>query len=109
LTTAKPDTPVQQLMMHEMADPTPMLDVVAQRVIRPRLEYLFAVVGEILKLPPADGRVQAAAFSVHAQCMMTKSLVMIPRLKLGIALTPNDAPKLAEHIADFSLRALTGR
>ncbi len=52
-----PDHWIHQLMMHELADPTPALDQVISAVIRPRMEYLGELVGTMLALPPSDERV----------------------------------------------------
>jgi hypothetical protein len=36
-------------MIREIADPTPALDLVAERVIKPRLDAVTAAVAEILR------------------------------------------------------------
>ena len=39
------DSWIHMLMIHEMADPTPALDLVIDQVIRPRMRYLSELVG----------------------------------------------------------------
>ena len=101
----RPGTIAQQLMMHEMSDPTPMLDVIARRVMRPRLSYLCKVVGALMNRPPADRAVVNSAASVQAQCLMTKMLPSMTRMNVGFVDQPN-AAELAEHIARFSLAGI---
>jgi AcrR family transcriptional regulator len=101
----RPDTHAQQLMMHEMTDPTPMLEVIARRVMRPRLSYLCKVVGALMSRPPADRTVVNCAASVQAQCLMTKMLPSMTRLNVGFVEQPN-AAELADHIVRFSLAGI---
>lgn len=108
LLTPQPDTAVQQLMMHEMRDPTPMLDVIARRVMRPRMSYLCKVIGALMDRPPADRAVINAAASVQAQCLMTKMLPSMTRLNV-MGAEPSEPPNagdLADHIARFSLAGI---
>lgn len=105
LLTPRPDNQVQQLMMHEMADPTPMMDVIARRAMRPRMNYLCKVIGGLMGRPPADGAVVHCAASVQAQCLMTKMLPSMTRLNIGVAETLS-AASLADHIARFSLAGI---
>lgn len=95
-TPRMPDNVIQQLMMHEMANPTPMLDLIARRVMRPRLSYLCKVVGALMNRPPADRAVVNSAASVHALCLMTKTLPS----------KPPDVAELADHITRFSLAGI---
>ena len=105
LLAPRPDMQVQQLMMHEMTDPTPMLDVIARRVMRPRLSYLCRVVGALMNRPPADRVVVNSAASVQAQCLMTKMLPSMTRMNVGFSEQPNPA-ELADHITRFSLAGI---
>jgi AcrR family transcriptional regulator len=101
----RPDTHAQQLMMHEMTDPTPMLEVIARRVMRPRLSYLCKVIGALMNRPPADRAVVNCAASVQAQCLMTKMLPSMSRMNVGFVEQPN-AAELADHIVRFSLAGI---
>jgi AcrR family transcriptional regulator len=101
----RPDTHAQQLMMHEMTDPTPMLEVIARRVMRPRLSYLCKVIGALMSRPAADRTVVNCAASVQAQCLMTKMLPSMTRLNVGFVEQPN-AAELADHIVRFSLAGI---
>lgn len=90
------DSHVHQLLMHEMADPTPMFDEIAKRVMRPRLSYLCKLVGELMDRPPADRVVVNAAASVQAQCLMARLTTM----------KTSSIDELADHITRFSLAGI---
>src|SRR4029077_8647614 len=62
------DTWIHPLMAHEIADPTPALDLVIDQVIRPRMAYLSDLVADILRLPAEDQHVLQCVVSVQAQC-----------------------------------------
>ena len=109
LLAPRPDTQIQQLMMHEMTHPTPMLDAIARRVMRPRMNYLCKVIGGLMNRPPADPTVIKAAASVQAQCLMTKMLPSMTRLNSGFGTGSGEAPNaadLAAHITRFSLAGI---
>jgi AcrR family transcriptional regulator len=90
---------VQQLLIHEMADPTPMFDEIAKRVMRPRLSYLCKLVGELMGRPPADRQVVNAAASVQAQCLMAQVTTRTMAKTSSI-------DELADHITRFSLAGI---
>ena len=90
---------VQQLLMHEMSDPTPMFDEIAKRVMRPRLSYLCKLVGELMSRPPADRVVINAAASVQAQCLMAQ-------VTMRTSAKPSSISELADHITRFSLAGI---
>src|SRR5207237_8248686 len=96
------DSWIHQLMAHEIADPTPALDLVIDQVIRPRLAYLRDLVADILRLPPDDARVVRCVVSVQSQCHAAMSAVsrrFMPEFNDDCA-----APDLlAQHIAEFWL------
>lgn len=93
------DSHAQQLLTHEMADPTPMFDEIARRVMRPRLSYLCKLVGELMHRPPADRVVVNAAASVHAQCLMAQVTTRTMAKTASI-------DELADHITRFSLAGI---
>ncbi len=101
---------VQRLFHKEMSDPTPELDRLLAQGVRPRLEYLSALVAEIMGCPVADQRVLRCVFSIQSQSL---AVVANPAAaRLGFAPTPSDAEAIAEHITRFSLagiRALARR
>src|SRR4029434_6089921 len=48
------DSWIHQLMMRELSDPTPALDLVLKKVVLPRMAYLCEVIGSMLACEPND-------------------------------------------------------
>jgi TetR/AcrR family transcriptional regulator, regulator of cefoperazone and chloramphenicol sensitivity len=96
---------IHQLMMRELADPTPALDMVIDQVIRPRMAYLAGIVAAILGCGVEDDRVAYCVSSVHSQCLGVVRHPMAPKLGLG-AVTKEKIPVLAKHIAAFSVAGI---
>lgn len=106
---------IHQLMLREMADPTPAIDDIVQQVIRPRVQYLCGVVGELLGLPEAHEEVLRCVLSVQAQCHAAIPNPVSHRLSVGIRVEgaahgQGDGraavDRLADHIAAFSLAGI---
>ena len=99
-------TRIHRLIHREMNDPTPALNRLVERGVRPRMEYLAGLVAEITGRRPSDPRVMRCVFSIQAQ-----SLASVPNpiaSQLGFEVKPSDARVIADHIADFSLDGLHG-
>ena len=58
---------IHQLMMHELSDPTPALDLVVDEVLRPRMAYLSGIIASLIGLREDDPRVARCLMSVQAQ------------------------------------------
>ena len=95
----------QQLMHREMNEPTDLLKRMVDQMIRPRFEYLFAVVGEVVGRPPTDPAVQLSALSIHALVLMFKPNPMgeIVARRLKLDFTPD---QIVEHVTAFALAGL---
>jgi len=100
------DSWIHQLMLREMADPTPALDMVFERVIRPRLGYVAEMVAEILGLPADDVAVQRAVLSIQSQCHAAMPNAMAKRFLGDFAGNGSALDELSDHIAEFSLGGL---
>lgn len=96
---------IQQLLHREMQEPTVGLDSLIDRTLKPRFEYLFTVIGELLDLPPHDERVTLSAFSIHGLILMFRPNPMAERFgaQLKLKFTPE---RITEHLLTFSLTAL---
>jgi TetR/AcrR family transcriptional regulator, regulator of cefoperazone and chloramphenicol sensitivity len=96
---------IHQLMMHELREPTPGLDLVIEQVIAPRFAYIRGVVARIMRAADDDPRVMACATSVQSQLMVAMRSPIAP--KIGIpTLTPDTVPAVARHIARFSIAGI---
>jgi TetR/AcrR family transcriptional regulator, regulator of cefoperazone and chloramphenicol sensitivity len=97
------------LMAREMVEPTAALDTIAQAFVRPQFLYLSSLVR--ILLGPAgddDALVRRIACSIAGQCLFYKhARPMIDRAMPEVTFDPASRAILAEHIADFSLAAIT--
>ncbi|MEQ1573758.1 MAG: CerR family C-terminal domain-containing protein [Vicinamibacterales bacterium] len=100
------DTWIHQLMMREMSDPTPALDMVIEQVIRPRLAYLCGIVSQIMACANDDPRVFPCAFSINAQCLALLNHRGAARVNPAFAMTPAGIEAMVNHITEFSLAGL---
>ncbi len=95
---------VHRLLHKEMSDPTPELDRLVALGVRPRLEYIAALVAEILGCAVSDQRVFRCVFSIHSQSVSVAANPVAARL--GYAPTADDAEAIADHITRFSLAGI---
>ena len=97
---------LQRFIAREMADPTPALASLVDRGLRPRLEHLGRIVGEMLQVPPDDPRVLECVTSVHAQILMFRDNPITQRLRTRAKLRAPTPEEIADHIAKFSLAGI---
>ena len=100
------DSWLHRLLNREVSDPTPALDVIVEQAIRPRIEYLCGLVGELLDCPPTDERVFRSVTSIQAQCVMSLPNPIGSRLRPDFKPTPAEIDRLADHIAAFSFAGI---
>jgi hypothetical protein len=97
-----------KLMVREMIDPTHVLDEIVDQAIRPMRENLHAIIRELLGADVDAALVQRCAFSIVGQCLFYPHCrPVIQRLQPQLLYTPAEIEQLAEHIAAFSIAALT--
>jgi AcrR family transcriptional regulator len=96
----------RQLMMQELAQPTPACAALVAGTIRPRAEMLGSILQELLPDAPADQR-HLIAHSIVGQCVFHRLAQPIVSLLVGEEeYRSYDAERLAQHITAFSLAAL---
>jgi TetR/AcrR family transcriptional regulator, regulator of cefoperazone and chloramphenicol sensitivity len=95
---------IHRLIQRETADPTPLLDDLVQQGLRPRLEYLAAIVAEMIGCDAADSRVTLCVMSIVSQTVMYARHPAIAT-RLGYPAYPDaaDVEQAARHIAEFSI------
>lgn len=96
---------LQQLILRESQEPTIGLDDVLERTFKPRFEYLFGIVGDLLVLPATDKRVRLTAFSIHGLIVMFRATPVSERIgeKLHISFS---TAQITDHLLAFSLGAI---
>jgi AcrR family transcriptional regulator len=101
------DRPWQrQLMMQELARPTPACAELVRDVIRPRAEVIGGILAELLPELPKSKRT-LIAHSIIGQCVFHRIAQPIVSLLVGEEEYRNyDADRLADHITEFSFAAL---
>jgi AcrR family transcriptional regulator len=100
-----------RLIAREMVDPTPALEELAQKNIKPRAMALQRMIRSMLGEKASDREVQMHAASVVGQCLMYhRCRAMLCHLMPAIDVSSEKAAgELTEHIAAFSLRAIRER
>jgi AcrR family transcriptional regulator len=97
------DTWIHQLLMRELADPTPALDLVVERVLKPRMDYLCAMIAELTGREPEDPVVVRCGLSVQTQFHAVLWNQVLPKPASGVDTSPEALAAVAEHITQFSL------
>ena len=96
-----------KLLSREMVDPTPALDALVDERIRPRCELLQAIVRELLGPRATEEQVRLSALSIIGQCLFYyHARAVLERLFSEQRYGTRQIDRLADHITQFSLRAL---
>jgi AcrR family transcriptional regulator len=98
---------LEKLVARETMEPTPALDLIIEKGIKPAAARLHKLVGEVTGLPADDSRVILSAGAVQGLCLWYRSSrVMTERMFPELQFTPERIDKLAEFVADFSLAGM---
>lgn len=93
-----------RILIHEMAQPTPVLRQLINEVGTPLFERLLKLIGGMIGLPPEDDKTRMCALSVMGQILV---YVFAAPLLAGVwpelKMTQQQVDRIADHIADFSL------
>ena len=96
-----------RILAHELAQPTPALRQLINKVARPIYKRLLELIGGMIGLPPNDDKTRLCANSVMGQIL---TYVLAGPLLAGVwaeqKMTPEQVERIADHIADFSLSYL---
>jgi len=104
----KEESWMDKLIAREMMDPTPALDLIIERGIKPTGERMGRMVAELLGAQPDDPRVMRCFLSVQGQCLFYHlSRPVATRMgPPGFEYTPELIDSIAHHIAEFSLAGM---
>jgi AcrR family transcriptional regulator len=97
---------LQKIMMNEMANPTPALDIVFEQVIQPRFVYVGGIVAALLRCPYDDPRVLRCVLSVFGQCQVYLWNHLRDRIVKDRPFTPEHIDELSNHVFEFSLAGI---
>src|SRR6185503_964039 len=96
-----------RIFAHELAKPTPAINVVVNEAIRPLYTRMCHLIGNILKLPPDDQKTRLCAHSIIGQILFYAfARPVISRLGPPMKMTQSQIDLIANHIAEFSLAYL---
>ena len=96
-----------RIFAHELAKPTPAMNVVVNEAIRPLYSRMCTLIGSMLRLPPDHERTRLCAHSIIGQILFYAfARPVINRLAPEMKLTATQVDRIADHIAEFSLAYL---
>lgn len=105
----RPDRPtwLQPLMAREMVDPTPALDTMVDRSIRPMYQRLTALVRRLAPKGTKAERIRLCTNSVIAQALVYKhARPVLQRMDAMPSLAPAGMAELIDHVAAFTLAGI---
>jgi AcrR family transcriptional regulator len=96
-----------KLMAREMIEPTPALDGLVERVMRPLFRRLVGIVEDLAGEGADPERVRLCAQSIVGQCVFYRhAQACLLRLGPAAVCGPEKAEAIADHVARFSLAAI---
>jgi AcrR family transcriptional regulator len=96
-----------RIMVHELAQPTPALAQLINKVSRPIYERLLELIGRIINLPANHEQTRLCTNSVMGQILLyVLAAPLLARVWPELKMTPEQVERIADHIADFSLAYL---
>jgi len=96
-----------RLVARELVEPTPALDALVERIIRPLSERLRGIVRDLLGKQAGDETVRRCTLSIVGQCLLYHhSRPVLERLYGRQRYTEARIEELARHITQFSLGAI---
>ena len=96
-----------RILAHELAQPTPALRQLINKVAQPIFKRLLELIGGMIGLPPNDDKTRLCAISVMGQILAyVFAGPLLAGVRPGLKMTPDQVERIADHIADFSLSYL---
>jgi len=96
-----------RIFAHELAKPTPAMNVVVNEAIRPLYSRMCKLLGSMLALPPEHERTRLCAHSIIGQILFYAfARPVINRLAPEMKVTATQIDLIANHISEFSLAYL---
>jgi AcrR family transcriptional regulator len=96
-----------RLLAHELAQPTPALRQLIDKLTRPIYKRLLELIGGMIGLPPSDDNTRLCAISVVGQVLAyVLPGPLLTEIWPELRMTSEQVERIADHIADFSLSYL---
>jgi len=98
---------LERLIAREMTEPTPALDLIIEKGIRPAAERLTRLVSEVTGLPVSDPRVRMGAGAIQGLCIWYRSSrVVAERMFPELQFTPERIDQVADFVTEYSLAGI---
>ncbi len=98
---------LEKLIARETAEPTPAVDLIIEKGIKPAAERLNKLVSEVMGLPVNDSRVFLGASAIQGLCLWYRTSRMVAeRMFPELQFTPERIDFMADFVADFSLAGM---
>ena len=99
-----------RIMAHEVAQPTPAMTRIINRVSRPLYKQMCEMIGALLGLPGDHEKTRLCAHSIMGQvAFYVLAGPVLRRLWPELIMSPEQLDRIGDHIADFSLPYLKQR
>jgi AcrR family transcriptional regulator len=96
-----------RLLAHELAQPTPALRQIIEKIARPICKRLLELIGGMIGLPAKDENTRLCAISVVGQVLAyVLPGPLLTEIWPDLRMTPEQVERIADHVADFSLSYL---
>ncbi len=96
-----------RIFAHELAKPTPAIDIVVNEAIGPLYRRMCSLVGSLLGLPPDHQKTRLCTQSIIGQILFYAfARPVISRLSPDMKMTAARVELIADHITEFSLAYL---
>jgi AcrR family transcriptional regulator len=96
-----------RIFAHELAKPTPAINVVVNEAIRPLYVRMCQLLGQMLRLPPEHEKTRLCAHSIIGQILFYAfARPVINRLAPEMNMNAAQLDLIADHITEFSLAYL---
>jgi len=97
-----------RIFAHELAKPTPAMNIVVNEAIRPLYSRMCILIGNMLGQPPDHEKTRLCAHSIIGQILFYAFTgPVISRLAPEMKMTAKQIDLVADHIAEFSLAYLS--
>lgn len=96
-----------RIFAHELAKPTPAMNVIVNEAIRPLYLRMCKLIALIVALPPGHEKTRLCAHSIIGQILFYAfAAPVISRLGPEVKMTRSQVDRIANHITEFSLAYL---
>jgi hypothetical protein len=95
------------IMVHEIASPTPALELAIEHIIRPRVKYLSTLISRYTGFAPSSPETRLTVISIVSQVVhFGHSRPVIQMMWPNWIMGRSERKRLVDHVTAFSLAAM---